>query len=123
MSKKYFFVYMMASGKRGTIYIGITSDLLSRVRRHKDHQYRDSFTDRDRSAPSSPTEPSEHWIPAFAGMTAERLGHKPATIGQSSPCLLTLPPPSQAGEKCPNCCSNCSPRKSQRASSAAPPRT
>jgi putative endonuclease len=46
MSEKYFFVYMMASGKRGTIYIGVTSDLLSRVRQHKDHQYKDSFTDR-----------------------------------------------------------------------------
>lgn len=46
MSEKYFFVYMMASGKRGTIYIGVTSDLLSRVRQHKDHLFRNSFTDR-----------------------------------------------------------------------------
>ena len=46
MSEKYFFVYMMASGKRGTIYIGVTSDLLSRVRQHKDHQFKNSFTDR-----------------------------------------------------------------------------
>jgi hypothetical protein len=40
------FVYMMASGKRGTIYIGVTSDLLSRVRQHKDHLFKNSFTDR-----------------------------------------------------------------------------
>lgn len=46
MSEKYFFVYMMASGKRGTIYIGVTSDLLSRVRQHKDHLFKNSFTDR-----------------------------------------------------------------------------
>jgi putative endonuclease len=46
MSLKYFFVYMMASAKRGTIYIGVTSDLLSRVRQHKDHLFKNSFTDR-----------------------------------------------------------------------------
>ena len=33
-------------GIDGWIYIGVTSDLLSRVRQHKDHQYKDSFTDR-----------------------------------------------------------------------------
>jgi putative endonuclease len=46
MSEKYFFVYMMASGKRGTTYIGVTSNLLSRVRQHKDHVIKNGFTDR-----------------------------------------------------------------------------
>jgi putative endonuclease len=41
---KYFHVYMLASGKRGTIYIGVTSDLLSRVIQHKDHLFPKSFT-------------------------------------------------------------------------------
>lgn len=31
MGSKQFYVYMMASGKRGTIYTGVTSDLVSRV--------------------------------------------------------------------------------------------
>ena len=44
MSGKYFHVYMLASGKRGTIYIGVTSDLLSRVIQHKDHLFPKSFT-------------------------------------------------------------------------------
>lgn len=37
MSEKLFCVYMMASGKRGTIYIGVTSDLVGRVWLHRNH--------------------------------------------------------------------------------------
>ena len=44
MSGKYFHVYMLASGKQGTIYIGVTSDLLSRVIQHKQHLFPKSFT-------------------------------------------------------------------------------
>jgi putative endonuclease len=43
---KQFFVYMMASGKRGTIYTGVTSDLLARAWQHRTHAIADSFTAR-----------------------------------------------------------------------------
>jgi putative endonuclease len=46
MGPKQFYVYMMASGRRGTIYIGVTSDLPSRVIQHKEHHFPGSFTDR-----------------------------------------------------------------------------
>lgn len=46
MREKSFCVYMMASGKRGTIYIGVTSDLVSRAIQHREHMLKGSFTDR-----------------------------------------------------------------------------
>ena len=39
------FVYMMASGKNGTIYTGVTSDLIGRVHEHRDGLI-ESFTKR-----------------------------------------------------------------------------
>lgn len=45
MPDKLFCVYMMASGKRSTIYIGVTSDLVGRVWLHRDHILKGSFTD------------------------------------------------------------------------------
>ena len=44
MSEKYFHVCMLASGKRGTIYIDVTSDLPSRVILHKERHFPKSFT-------------------------------------------------------------------------------
>ena len=38
-------VYVMASGFRGTIYTGVTSDLMGRVWQHRDGSFR-GFTDR-----------------------------------------------------------------------------
>jgi putative endonuclease len=46
MRLRQFYVYMMASGKRGTIYTGVTSDLPSRVIQHKEHHFPGSFADR-----------------------------------------------------------------------------
>jgi putative endonuclease len=35
MDEKVFFVYLLASGIRGTLYVGVTSDLLKRIWEHK----------------------------------------------------------------------------------------
>ena len=35
MEERYYFVYMLASQRNGTIYTGITSDLMGRVFQHK----------------------------------------------------------------------------------------
>lgn len=40
---KTYFVYMMASQKNGTLYIGVTSDLIRRVWQHKNNIH-DGFT-------------------------------------------------------------------------------
>lgn len=45
MGEKHFFVYMMASKRNGTIYIGVTADLPSRVAIHRDGLV-DGFTRR-----------------------------------------------------------------------------
>lgn len=38
---KYYFVYILASGRNGTLYIGITNNLLRRVKEHKDKIVKD----------------------------------------------------------------------------------
>ena len=43
---KQFFVYMMSNAKHGTLYVGVTSDLVGRVWQHKNHVFEDSFTAR-----------------------------------------------------------------------------
>ena len=40
---KTYFVYILASGKNGTLYVGVTSDLLKRVWEHKSDKT-DGFT-------------------------------------------------------------------------------
>lgn len=42
MGKQYY-VYIMASRKNGTLYIGVTSDFIQRVYQHK-HKYTGGFT-------------------------------------------------------------------------------
>jgi len=40
---KSFYIYILASKKRGTLYIGVTSDLVRRIWEHKSH-FIDGFT-------------------------------------------------------------------------------
>ena len=41
--EKQFYVYILASGRIGTLYIGVTSNLIERVRQHKDKAF-EGFT-------------------------------------------------------------------------------
>jgi hypothetical protein len=80
------FVYMMASGKRGTIYIGVTSDLLSRVRQHKDHLFKNSFTDR-------------YDVTTLVWYEAPRRSHPPAVIPAKAGTHGSLPAQTTIGAR------------------------
>ena len=45
MSKKYYYVYILANKPRGTTYVGVTSNLVQRIWQHKEEQV-DGFTKR-----------------------------------------------------------------------------
>ena len=40
------YVYIMSNKHRTTLYVGVTSDLPGRVQQHKEHFYKNSFSDR-----------------------------------------------------------------------------
>ena len=40
------YIYIMANVHRNVLYIGVTSDLKSRIWQHRNHFYKDSFTDK-----------------------------------------------------------------------------
>ena len=40
------YVYILASRPRGTLYVGVTSNLIARVQQHRDHTDPESFTAR-----------------------------------------------------------------------------
>jgi len=39
-------IYFMTNKNKTTLYLGVTSNLIKRVSEHKNHTYKDSFTDR-----------------------------------------------------------------------------
>lgn len=43
IAAKTYYIYIIASGPRGVVYIGMTSDLLGRIYEHRDHSI-DGFT-------------------------------------------------------------------------------
>jgi len=47
MHERYPAIYMMANKRNGTLYVGVTSDLIKRVYQHK-HAEADGFTNRYR---------------------------------------------------------------------------
>ncbi len=40
------YIYIMTNKHRTTLYLGVTSDIVKRIHEHKNHIYKDSFTDR-----------------------------------------------------------------------------
>ena len=44
MQTKLFYIYILASNRNGTVYIGVTSDLEKRIKEHKAKVYENSFT-------------------------------------------------------------------------------
>ena len=40
------YVYIVTNAHRTTLYIGVTAKLLSRIDQHRQHFYKNSFTDR-----------------------------------------------------------------------------
>ncbi len=40
------YVYIMTNKNKTALYLGVTSDLVNRVKQHKEHQFQNSFTDR-----------------------------------------------------------------------------
>src|SRR3989338_3048431 len=40
------YVYLLASKQNGTLYVGVTSDIRGRNYQHKDHLFKNSFTDK-----------------------------------------------------------------------------
>jgi predicted GIY-YIG superfamily endonuclease len=67
-----YFVYILASRGNGTLYVGVTNDLVRRVYEHKS-DFVDGFTKRYgvhwKDLYNELVWYFECWIPAFAGMT------------------------------------------------------
>ena len=40
------YVYILASKQNGTLYVGVTSDIPGRNQQHKEHVFKNSFTDK-----------------------------------------------------------------------------
>ena len=46
MKSKKYYIYIMTNKYRKVLYIGVTGNLEERIRQHKNHQFKNSFTDK-----------------------------------------------------------------------------